>query len=291
MTDLAGQLDQVHAEARRAAELLRLPLRAGHREAGGLVSAGAGSSLDFRDHRPYVPGDDLRYLNWQAYGRTGQWILKVFHQESSPAVDLVLDASASMTFDSAKAMRAAGLLFFCMESALRASAALRIFSWKGGALEPQQTEALMAHELPFSDEAPQDDRPAPELHTVPWRHRSIRVLLSDLLFPAPGRDWFFPMGSASGVALCLAPFCTGESEPAWEGQLEFVDCETRGRREQYVDDRLLRRYRETYARHFAWWDETARRAGVRLARLESEPPLVDALRAGALASGAVEVRA
>jgi uncharacterized protein (DUF58 family) len=286
MTRSASELETLHATARATAELLRLPLRAGHREAGGLVSAGAGSSLDFRDHRPYVPGDDLRYVNWPAFGRTGQYILKVFHQESSPAVDVVLDASASMSFDPMKQARVTELLFFCVESALRASAALRILVWSGNVFRPLPIEAVMAHELPAAAE----NAAAPELHAVPWRHRSIRVLLSDLLFPAPARDWFFPMASGCGLAIGLPPFCREECEPDWAGQLEFVDCETRATRAQRVDDRLRQRYLDTYARHFAWWDDTARRAGVRLARVASEGTLVEALRAGPLAAGAVEVR-
>lgn len=286
MNAATGEIERLHAEARRTAELLRLPLRAGHREAGGLVSAGAGSSLDFRDHRPYVPGDDLRYVNWQAFGRTGQWILKTFHQESSPAVDVVLDASASMSFDPAKQARVTELLFFCVESALRASAALRIFVWSGGVFRPLPIDAVLGHELPAIAES----GAPPELHAVPWRHRSIRVLLSDLLFPAPARDWFFPMASGCGMAIGLAPFCREESDPDWAGQLQFVDCETRATRAQRVEERLRRRYLDTYARHFAWWDDTARRAGVRLARAPSEVTLLDALRAGPLAAGAVEMR-
>ena len=58
-----------------AASVARLPLRAGMWSgvAGSVLGQGTGSSIDFQDQRQYMPGDDPRHINWQAYARTGNY--------------------------------------------------------------------------------------------------------------------------------------------------------------------------------------------------------------------------
>src|SRR5262245_49212563 len=97
-----------NADARRAALAAaarwRLPFsrQAWRGPAGGWLGAGAGSSLDFQDHRAYMPGDDPRHIHWTAYARTGMLTMKLFRAEVAPFVDLMVDLSASMTFEPAK---------------------------------------------------------------------------------------------------------------------------------------------------------------------------------------------
>ncbi len=55
-----------------------------------------GQSVEFADHRPYVVGDDLRFVDWNIYGRLEQLFLKLFLEEQDLTVNLALDASASM---------------------------------------------------------------------------------------------------------------------------------------------------------------------------------------------------
>ena len=55
-----------------------------------------GSSVEFDDHRPYVPGDDLRRLDWNVFARTDRRVLKLFREDEDMAVRLIVDASASM---------------------------------------------------------------------------------------------------------------------------------------------------------------------------------------------------
>ncbi|MEJ2701203.1 MAG: DUF58 domain-containing protein [Sedimentisphaerales bacterium] len=55
-----------------------------------------GQSVEFADHRPYVAGDDLRFVDWNIYGRLEQLFLKLFLEEQDLTVHVVVDASASM---------------------------------------------------------------------------------------------------------------------------------------------------------------------------------------------------
>ncbi|MBN2271662.1 MAG: DUF58 domain-containing protein [Sedimentisphaerales bacterium] len=56
-----------------------------------------GQSVEFADHRPYVVGDDLRFVDWNIYGRLEQLFLKLFIEEQDLTVHVMADASASMS--------------------------------------------------------------------------------------------------------------------------------------------------------------------------------------------------
>ena len=57
-----------------------------------------GVSVEFADYRDYVPGDDLRYLDWNVYGRLDRLLVKLFVEEEDLRVYLLLDRSRSMGF-------------------------------------------------------------------------------------------------------------------------------------------------------------------------------------------------
>lgn len=59
-----------------------------------------GSSVEFAEYREYVPGDDLRRMDWRAYGRSDRYYVKEFEADTNLRCCLVLDTSGSMEFGS-----------------------------------------------------------------------------------------------------------------------------------------------------------------------------------------------
>ena len=57
-----------------------------------------GFSVEFAEHREYVPGDDLKYLDWALYARTDHYYIKRFEEETNLRCHLLLDHSASMGY-------------------------------------------------------------------------------------------------------------------------------------------------------------------------------------------------
>lgn len=57
-----------------------------------------GFSVEFSDHRKYVPGDELRRVDWKVYGKTDRYYIKRFEAETTMECHLLLDRSASMGF-------------------------------------------------------------------------------------------------------------------------------------------------------------------------------------------------
>lgn len=61
-----------------------------------------GFSTDFSAHRPYVPGDETRRIDWKLYARAGRYYVKLFQAETNFTANLLVDASASMRYASGK---------------------------------------------------------------------------------------------------------------------------------------------------------------------------------------------
>ncbi len=57
-----------------------------------------GSSVEFVEHREYYPGDEIRHIDWRAYGKTGRYYVKEFEDETNLRAHLLVDASGSMAY-------------------------------------------------------------------------------------------------------------------------------------------------------------------------------------------------
>jgi uncharacterized protein (DUF58 family) len=66
--------------------------------AGRHASSLRGHSVEFNDYRQYMPGDELGDIDWKVYGRTDKLFIKLFEHQSDMAVNLLVDASASMAY-------------------------------------------------------------------------------------------------------------------------------------------------------------------------------------------------
>lgn len=82
--------------------LLRLPIHARLAMEGNMTglhkSPHRGSSVEFAEYRKYVPGDDIRHLDWRVYARTDRFYMKEFEADTNLRCYLVLDSSGSMGF-------------------------------------------------------------------------------------------------------------------------------------------------------------------------------------------------
>ena len=287
----------IHARMKVAATIVHLPVRHARwtGSSGGLAGRGTGSSLEFQDQRPYAPGDDPRHINWQAHARTGTYTLKLWREEVSPRIDLVLDHSPSMRLGDGKARRTWELTYFTIESALRAGGQIRVIRLSraaGHGPEEVPLAQALAHDWPATPREVGSDGESTtlvdDLSAIVLRPGALRILVSDLLDPSPPKRGAALLAGSGGRAIVLAPTSRAESEPDWSGNVEFEDCETGKRRLQRVDEALIGRYRQAYGRHFAAWREASLRHGIGMARIGDDGDFLDAIRAEAIPMGVLE---
>jgi uncharacterized protein (DUF58 family) len=63
-----------------------------------------GFSVEFSEHRPYTPGDELRHLDWVAYAKTNRYYIKQYEQETNLRCYILLDCSGSMNYSSGRGL-------------------------------------------------------------------------------------------------------------------------------------------------------------------------------------------
>lgn len=98
--------------------LSRLRLYMGHKSSmnltGNRKSVQKGSSTEFSDFREYMPGDDLRRIDWNAYGRLDRLYVKEYMEEKEAVISILLDTSASMNYGEKKKSELATMLAAAM---------------------------------------------------------------------------------------------------------------------------------------------------------------------------------
>jgi uncharacterized protein (DUF58 family) len=57
-----------------------------------------GFSVEFKQHRPYVPGDEIRHIDWRVFGRSDRFYIREYEEETNLRATLILDRSGSMSY-------------------------------------------------------------------------------------------------------------------------------------------------------------------------------------------------
>jgi hypothetical protein len=137
----------------------------------------------------------------------------------------------------------------------------------------------------FKETAPES---APDIHKVPIRANSIRVFLSDLLFPGDPEPLLRHLGQRHGSIILFVPWIEAEARPDWSGNYDFIDTELNTRHPHRIEAATLRRYLDAYANHFSIWKNATRRHQAAFARIPAEEELLAALFREAVPVGALE---
>ncbi len=288
------KLDLIAARAQTYADHFELPLkdRTWSGNAGEFAGSGVGSSLDFQDHRNYLPGDDPRHINWQAFARTGSYSMKLYREEVRPMIEIILDVSDSMFFDPDKQTRVLELFYFANFAAAKSGASTLVYTVKGSQQRRFPSEAVFSHawtEVVADIPATETSSEAADISPLSLRAQSLRVFISDLLFAQNPELLLRELGQGKGRSLILCPFAEAEANPGWDGNYEFIDVETEDHHNHRVDRSLLTRYLTAYRRHFELWKTAGLKFQVAVARIPANSPFETAVQLEAITAGAIVV--
>jgi uncharacterized protein (DUF58 family) len=240
---------------------LTTPRHAPAGTSGAVLSGRAGSSLEFREHRDYQPGDDLRHVDWNAYARTDQLSVKLYREEVTPHLDLLIDGSRSMTLeDSQKESATLALAAFFARSATNAG--FSSVAWRLGGdtrrISPGAGGPLTWNDLEFTHVGP----PGGVGASGPvWRPRGVRILISDLLWEGDPLETVRPFSERASVTLIVQVLAEADVNPPEGRSLRLVDVETGLMREIHTDALAVARYRAALARHQENWHAACRQVG------------------------------
>ena len=271
---LSSRVEIDWAAVRAAAGLrLALPRTPIGGRVGERLGSGTGSSLEFQDYRPYAPGDDLRHVDWAAYARSELLAVRLYREEVAPRIDLVLDASRSMAVTETK-LRAYGELAALMATAC-ASTVGDVRLTTTAAVEPRPLHVPEDVERALDCGSALSGLEEPRL---PLRRRSIRVVVSDFLFPHEAEALVSRLARDGAWLAIVQLTLAGEAEPEIEGGQRLVDVEGRGEIELVLDEAAVREYRDRFARLRLGLATAARRAGARFVHVVAGAPIAQVAR-------------
>jgi uncharacterized protein (DUF58 family) len=197
-----------------------------------------GVSVEFADYREYVPGDDLKRLDWRAFGRSNRFYIKRYEEESNLRATILVDASASMRYAGKRsAMRkfdyaatlAASLAALCVHQ--RDAVGLCLFdSEQRTWLRPAATEAQLAKIIDAMGQATLDretDLGAALVRVAGQiRGRGLVIVVSDFLADLDAvHDGLGRLRHAGHEIILFHVLDPDEIELPFEGSVLFRDLE------------------------------------------------------------------
>jgi len=237
------QLEKIKIVARKST---RNPRRGEYR------SWKSGEGFEFLDFRKYHLGDDLRYVDWNVYGRLDKLFIKLFHAEKGQTAHILLDISRSMgsgtpAKDVTAKKIAAALSYICLSNLDKTG--LMAFNHQIVKIKPpargkkQYLEVLKFFQA-LKPSEPTNLNGSLKAYAAICKNPGIAFIIS---------DFFDPQGYENGLkALAYRDFDINliqvmdheELHGSNTGHLLLNDCETGEKKVTFVDKNLLERYRK-----------------------------------------------
>lgn len=212
-----------------------------------------GQSVEFADFRPYVAGDDLRFIDWNTFARLDKLFLKMFLEEEDLHLYVLIDASESMNFgnptklDYARRVAAAlGFIGLVRSDRVRIETLSSDVKAAGPVLRGRRSLWRMMDYL-TQIEPGGETALGPGIKNFCLRNsgKGILVLISDLMdkqgFEAPLRY----LTSQQMDVYVIQTLAAEELEPELQGDLQLVDSEDGDVADVTASAPLLKRYKET----------------------------------------------
>jgi uncharacterized protein (DUF58 family) len=270
-------------------------------------SRARGQSVEFADHRSYVPGDDFRYLDWNLFGRLDRLFLKLYEEERELPVRIFLDASESMTFgeprkfDFARQVAAAiGYVALCgfdrvsviafpntqsrtqtTQSNADAAANYNQQSAVEGALRSvrgKKSSMQFFQNLNTLNAAGGADlNEALRRGALEARHTGLAIVLSDFLDPAGYESGLTALVGRGFQVNCVQILAPEELAPMIFGDLRLVDSENGGLQEVTFGRYRMKAYQQTVQNFIQRLREYCTKRGINFFMAPSNMDLQDLL--------------
>jgi len=225
---------------------------------GGLHrSPHLGTSIDFAEHRAYMPGDDIRRIDWRLYGRVDRYYIKEYEADTNTNFNVLLDVSKSMSFGSAAVTKldyartlAACLSYFANQQRDRVG----LITWDEDIVEivPPSAKHLpnVLHALArATPQGPGNIERVFRKLAEQFKRRSMLLVISDFYEdPAKILDAFAQLRGRGNDLMAMHLLDTAELEFPYDGATSFEDIET-GERIPVIPEYLRDQYRTMIRAH------------------------------------------
>lgn len=302
-------------------QLERLRIVAGNRIKGTLAgkrrSAHLGGSQEFADYRPYVPGDDIRRIDWNVYGRTGRAYMRQYWDEQELQAHLYIDVSRSMQFGQGSANKLAyalrlaasiGYAALCAEDRVSVNlysneleqqlpmlrgrtSSTKLFQFMAEALRKRtagkdEIDAGLNSIAVAEEVSSNMAEPFMKPGSMP-RRSGTTWLFTDAMFESGAEEALLSFIAAGQKVVLIHLLSPEEIDPSLSGELRLIDSELRTGKEVAVGHRLLADYRAEVDRFREELKRICADRGVDYMFVNTAAPLQETI-SGLLVSGALK---
>ncbi len=231
-----------------------------------------GHSVEFKDYKEYNPGDDIRFIDWNVWGRLDSFFVKIFYNEENQHIFQMLDLSRSMSFGSPSKWDFM-LQFAAATSYVALASKDMVHTYPfGQQLLTSAPLCIGLGQYPRLVQHLQSLRPARESKLLQAvedflqreRRRGILFLVSDFFFEEEVLDTAFKklayFGFDVNVIQVLSP---EEIRPDLRGFHALKDMETEKEMEIDIGTHLLSAYEQTLQEHLAMVEKIAKKYAFR----------------------------
>jgi len=260
------------------AKLATLTMRSRRRGAGirkgERRSIRRGQSQEFADHRAYVPGDDLRHLDWHLYARLDSLFVKLFEEKEDRTVQIFVDASASMEGDKLHAARQVGAALAYVALGNQDRVCVADFAEGLKRVRPpvrnrSSIHGILRHLVEVAPEGESDLVRA--LKAYPRRQGSgIGILLTDFLYPGGYEEALKRLLHLRMELYAFHVISPAELRPDLDGDILLVDMEDGTEVPMTVDDDVLDRYERTVRQYAKGIEDTCQKLGIHYTLLQAD---------------------
>ncbi len=228
--------------------------------AGERLGKGIGSSLEFQDRRVYQAGDDVRHLDWRAYARTDQLLVRQYREEILPRVELLVDASRSMRVEPDKGQLVVDLAAVLFVAGRAAGFQVDVIALVDGP-ERLEDDRLLREGIELEGRLLLAACVSDVASLL--RHGALRILLSDFLSPHDAPSLVRNLAARAGGLLLLQLLGEADADPPRDVALRLTDAESGAEHDLVVDDAIRARYLERLARLTSALETECLRTGAR----------------------------
>jgi uncharacterized protein (DUF58 family) len=242
-----------------------------------------GSGIEFADHRDYVPGDDLRHLDWNLYGRLERPLVRLFDEDEDLPVYVICDTSASMGLGQppklALARAVAAALAYVALTNLDRVAVYAATDGLGGGLGLVRGKAQIHPLLELLSGLQPAGRTnlGAAVSGLVQRHRrrGLVVVISDFYDPVGFERGLDRLRYGRFEPVIVQITAPDEAAPPLRGELTVIDVETGEERPVTVTPAVAAGYRQRYEARLRGLSRFCRERAIPCFQVTSSHPLED----------------
>lgn len=242
-----------------------------------------GSSVEFADYRNYIIGDDLRYLDWNAYARLEKLFLKLFMEEEDLDVHFIVDCSKSMSFGkpnklvySAKIAAALGYIALSNYDRIIISGVTdRIRNYQPSLRGKNQVFSMFNFLKGLKSEGETNLTSACREFVIRHKRPGVVIILSDFLDPGGFEPALKHFVARQFDCFIMHILDREELDPQTVGDLRLIDSETNTMKEVSITEALLKRYKATAAAFCMEIEDYSLKHGMHYLRTTTDTPFED----------------